>query len=312
MLTRNLYRGAAGVLALLVALYVARATLGRLRTLTDPVPVVVARAAIPPYTAITADMVEVAYLPAWAVTLPAYTNPDEVVGRLARLELLPGVPLLRAYAVPAAELRYTADAQAVVLGVTVAAEHVPADLLMAGQRVDVWQAGRLVGPGLRVVDISQRPDGRLVVALESSQTLVPALLAASGRADTALGLAPLERLPSAQPPGGTPSVPSPTGTVRPAPSATATPSPTVTATPTATPGVVVVRPGPAQGLNVRAGPGTDTPVLATLPAGSRLTPVGRDAEGRWVQVCCLAEGQPGWVLAELVDLAGDLASLPVR
>jgi len=310
MLTRNLYRGAAGVLALLVALYVARATLGRLRALTDPVPVVVARAAIPPYTAITANMVEVAYLPAGAVTQPAYTSPDEVVGRLARLELLPGVPLLRAYAVPAADLRYTADAQAVVLGVTANAEHVPADLLLAGQRVDVWQADRLLGPGLRVVAITHRPDGRLVVALESSQELVPALLAASGRADTALTLAPLERLPSAQPPCGTPSAPTPTRTASPIPSET--PSPTATRTPTATPGVAVVRPGPAQGLNVRAGPGTDTPVLATLPAGSRLTPVGRDAEGRWVQVCCLAEGQPGWVLAELVDLAGDLAGLPVR
>ena len=70
--------------------------------------------------------------------------------------------------------------------------------------------------------------------------------------------------------------------------------------------MAVVKPGPAQGLNVRAGPGTGYPVLATLPAGSRLTPVGRDAEGRWVQVCCVAEDQPGWVLAELVDLAVDL------
>lgn len=305
MLTRNLYRGAAGVLALLVALYVARATLGRLRALTDPVPVVVVRAAIPPYTAITADMVEVAYLPAGAVTQPAYTSPDEVVGRLARLELLPGVPLLRAYAVLAAELRYTADAQAVVLGVTVDETQVPADLLLAGQRVDVWQGDRLVGPGLRVVAITGQPEGRLAVALESNQELVPALLAASGRADTALTLAPLERIP-------TPSVPSPTMTALPAPPATVTSSPTITVTPTATPGVAVVRPGPAQGLNVRAGPGTDTPVLATLPAGSRLTPIARDAGGRWVQVCCVAGEQYGWVLAELVELAVDLAGLPVR
>jgi len=75
---------------------------------------------------------------------------------------------------------------------------------------------------------------------------------------------------------------------------------------------VVVKPGPAQGLNVRAGPGTDYPVLATLPAGSRLTPVGRDAAGRWVQVCCVAGDQYGWVLAQLVELAANLADLPVR
>ena len=79
-----------------------------------------------------------------------------------------------------------------------------------------------------------------------------------------------------------------------------------------TPGVAVVRPGPAQGLNVRSGPGTAYPVLATLPAGSRLTPVGRDGDGQWVEVCCVAGDRYGWVLAELVDLAGDLPSLPVR
>ena len=306
MLRGNLVRGAAGLLALAVALYVARATLGRLHALTDPVPVVVARTVIPPYAAITAEMVEVVYLPRGAVAQPAYADSGEAIGLLSRLELLPGVPLLRAYAVPAAELRYTADAQAVVLGVTVSQERVPADLLLAGQRVDVWQAGRLVGPGLWVVAITEQADGELVVALESSQALAPALLAASSRDDTALTLAPLARLPSAQPSCGTPTA------VVPVVTPTPTPSPTATPMPTATPGVVVVRPGPAQGLNVRSGPGTDYPVLATLPAGSRLTPVGRDAAGRWVEVCCVAGGQYGWVLAELVDLAGDLTGLPVR
>ncbi len=299
MLRRSLYRGAAGLLALAVALYVARATLGRLAALTEPVPVVVARTAIPPYAAITDDMLEMVYLPHGAVAQPVYADPGEVIGLLARLELLPGVPVLRTYVAPAAELRYTTDAQAVVLGVTVAEAHVPGDLLLAGQRVDVWQADRLVAPGLRVVAITAQPEGRLVVALESSQDLVPVLLVASGRDDTALTLAPLDRLP-------TPAAPAPTAMPTP------TSSPTVTPMPTATPGVVVVRPGPAQGLNIRSGPGTDYPVLATLPAGSRLTPVGRDAAGRWVEVCCVNAGQPGWVLAELVELAVDLQSLPVR
>jgi len=300
MLRRNLYRGAAGLLALLVALSVARATLVRLRALTDPVPVLVARTVIPPYATITADMVEVAYQPRGVVVQPAYTDPAEVVGLLACLELLPGMPLYRAYAMPASELRHTADARSVVLGVTVNGERVPADLLLVGQRVDVWRAERLVGAGLRVVAIAHHSVGQLVVALESSQELAPVLLAASGRTDTALTLAPLERL--------TQPTAAPVPTVTPMPTPTTPVSPTVTSTP----GVAVVKPGPAQGLNVRAGPGTGYPVLATLPAGSRLTPVGRDAEGRWVQVCCVDGDQPGWVLAELVDLAGDLAGLPVR
>lgn len=306
MSERYLYRSVVGALALLAALLAAHVTLGQLNAIIKPIPVVVARTAIPPYTIITDDMVEVLYLPHEAIAQPAYADPGEVVGRLARLELLPGVPLLRAYVVPAAELRYTADAQAVVLGVTVDETHVPADLLQAGQRVDVWQAGRLVGPGLRVVAMAGQPEGRLVVALESSQELVPALLAASGRDDTALTLAPLERLPAPTPTA------TPTATPTPAPTSTPTPAPTATPTPTATPGLAVVKPGPAQGLNVRAGPGTDYPVLTMLPAGSRLTPVGRDAEGRWVQVCCVAGDRYGWVLAELVDLVGDLTGLPVR
>jgi hypothetical protein len=196
--------------------------------------------------------------------------------------------------------------------VTVAAVRMPGDLLLPGHRVDVWRADRLVAPDLRVVSIVHQPAGKLVVALESSQKLAPALLAASGQSDVALTLSPLERLASAQPPFGTPSVTaSPSPTVTPTP-VTAPPQPTAVATATPTPGVAVVKPGPAQGLNVRAGPGTDYPVLATLRAGSRLTLVGRNAEGQWVQVCCVAGDKPGWVLAELVDLAADLRSLPVR
>lgn len=299
---RNLYRAAAGLLALAVALLVARATLGRLAALTEPVPVVVARTVIPSYATITDNMLAVAYLPRGSVAQPVYADPGEVIGLLARLDLLPGVPVLRTYVVPAAELRYTTNAQAVVLGVTVSVEHVPGDLLLAGQRVDVWQADRLVGPGLRVVAIAEQGAGKLVVALESGQALVPALLAASDRDDTALTLAPLERLPT------------PTLEIKAKVEVEMTPTPTPTPTPTATPtpGVAVVKPGPAQGLNVRSGPGTDYPVLATLPAGTRLTPVGRDGAGQWVQVCCVAGAQYGWVLAALVELAVDLADLPVR
>jgi len=79
MLRRSLYRGAAGLLALAVALYVARAALGRLAALTEPVPVVVARTAIPPYAAITADRVTVVYLPRGAVVQPVYADPGEVI-----------------------------------------------------------------------------------------------------------------------------------------------------------------------------------------------------------------------------------------
>jgi hypothetical protein len=208
-------------------------------------------------------------------------------------------------------LRYTADSRAIILALAVQPARAPGNLLRPGQRVDAWLDGRFLAGDLRIVAVSSLSDDRLAVAVEAEQRFAPTLLTASGRFNLSLTLSPLERLP-------TPTVLLLTATSR-APTATMarpspTPTPTATATPTATstPGVAVVKPGPAQGLNVRAGPSTSYPILATLRAGSRLTPVGRDADGRWVEVCCVADGQPGWVLADLVDLAVDIASLPVR
>ena len=291
-------RAVGALLALAAALGVARGLDSRLRALTALEPVVVAQTVIPPYTPITAAMVTVTKLPRRALAQPVYAEPAAVLGQVTQQEILPGVPLWRAWVLAPAALRYTADAAAVIVGIPVARGHVPGALLQPGQRVDVWQGAELIGPGLRIVALTPEGPDRLIVSLESSQALLPALLRAAADAETTLTLAPLTRA----------ATPTPTAT----PTAPITVTPTWTAPPTATPGVVTVKPGPAQGLNIRAGPGTDAPVLVTLPAGSRLTPVGRDTTGRWVQVCCVAGGQSGWVRAELVDLAGDLQSLPVR
>ncbi len=290
----HLQRAVGALLALAAAVAAARGFGLRLRAQTGLEPVVIAQTAIPPYTVITAEMVTVVQLPHRALAQPVYADPDAVIGQVTRLEILPGVPLWRAWVVAPAALRYTADAAAVIVGLTVSRARVPGDLLRPGQRVDVWQGAELIGPGLRVVALTPQEPDRLIVALESSQVLLPVLLTAAARADTALTLAPLVRAGTA--------------TVTP----TVTPLPTWTVTSTPTPGVVTVKPGPEQGLNVRAAPALTAPVLATLPGGRRLTPIGRDGAGRWVQVCCVAGDRPGWVLAELVDLAGDLQSLPVR
>ncbi len=307
-----LWRLSAGLLALSVASIVTSLVERRMQALGQPVAVLVAREAIPPYTVIRPDQVQVVRLPSVAVAEDVLRDLAELDGRLARVELPAGIPLYRSQVVPAAELRYTADGRAVVLALTVLPAHAPGALLRPGQRVDAWLDGQLVAGDLRIVAVSSLPCARLSVAVESRQEVVPRLLRASGSSQIALTLSPLERLPTPTvlPMTATPTG-APTATVtRPAP----TPPPTSTASPTVspTPGSAVVKPGPAQGLNVRAGPGTAYTVLATLRAGSRLTPVGRDAEGRWVEVCCVAGDEPGWVLAELVDLAVDLASLPVR
>lgn len=95
-------------------------------------------------------------------------------------------------------------------------------------------------------------------------------------------------------------------TAAPLPSATRSPratrSPTATAVPLASstpvrPSAVVVR----DTLNVRSGPSTDFPVIATLARGDELLLLGRTARGDWLQVE-LAGGERGWVWAEYTAL----------
>jgi uncharacterized protein YraI len=79
------------------------------------------------------------------------------------------------------------------------------------------------------------------------------------------------------------------------PDATPTPSPEALATST----VRVANAG-GLGVNLRAGPGTDQPILADLPDGSTLVQLGgsTSADGRsWVKVSDRA-GQVGWIAKE--------------
>jgi Tol biopolymer transport system component len=67
-----------------------------------------------------------------------------------------------------------------------------------------------------------------------------------------------------------------------------------------------------QRLNIRAGPGTDYPVITKAPAGRRFTAMGRNPNGDWILV-----EQPdlpgglGWASARYLDLAGSASELPV-
>lgn len=287
----------AGALALAAAFAIGRDVLLSLQAAVRPVRVLVARTAIQPYAAISAGQVQLTYLPSAALSGPALNDPAELAGLRAREAILPGMPVLRAYLAPPGELRYTADPAAVIVPLAVRPERAPAALLAPGQRIDVWQGDRRVAEDLRVVWLDRGPDGALLLVVEASQEDAASLVAAASWGNVTVTLAPLQRRPTATPT----RLPSPVATPAPA---CATPWPTVTPTPSTTPVVAVVRPGPAQGSNVRAGPGTEYPVLDVLPAGSRLTVVDRSADGRWVQVCCVRGGERGWVAAELIDLPG--------
>lgn len=93
-------------------------------------------------------------------------------------------------------------------------------------------------------------------------------------------------------PTETPVPPSPT----PAPP-TETPVP-----PTPTPAVPMAI--PRQTINLRAGPGTEYPVVGSAKAGQALKISGKNAAGNWWQVCCVA-GRQVWLSAGLVTVQGN-------
>ncbi len=85
--------------------------------------------------------------------------------------------------------------------------------------------------------------------------------------------------------------------------ATATPAPTAT--------IAVVTVKLNDRLRVRAGPGTTFGVLATLDAGTTLTPLGRNQDSSWLQVQIPGGSEMGWVSAQYVTVNGDVNTLPV-
>ncbi|MCB0241957.1 MAG: SH3 domain-containing protein [Anaerolineae bacterium] len=100
--------------------------------------------------------------------------------------------------------------------------------------------------------------------------------------------------PTDAPPTATPTTAIPTDTPLP-------PAPTDTPEPTATPTQV----GPSaevksQSLNVRAGPGTNHPIVGSANQGNALSVLGRTEDGSWLNVQ-LSNGDQGWVSASLLD-----------
>lgn len=96
--------------------------------------------------------------------------------------------------------------------------------------------------------------------------------------------------------------------------ATPTPRPTETPSPVPTPRpLAVVSPDP---VNARAGPGSNYPVIGSVPAGSELEITGRRADGLWLRVCCVTRARDGravegWLPATLVEVRGDASAVAI-
>ncbi|MFN8490714.1 MAG: SH3 domain-containing protein [Caldilineaceae bacterium] len=66
----------------------------------------------------------------------------------------------------------------------------------------------------------------------------------------------------------------------------------------------------SSGLNVRAGPGTNYPVIGTAKAGQKYTALARNGANTWVQISFSAQ-QEGWVAAQFVKLSSAIGALPI-
>lgn len=85
----------------------------------------------------------------------------------------------------------------------------------------------------------------------------------------------------------------------------ASPSPSASPQPggTPAPASMQMRVNSPDGVNLRAGPGLDQRILAVIPNNTRLTVLGRSADGRWSQVT--HNGQTGWVDGQFLSPADE-------
>ena len=113
------------------------------------------------------------------------------------------------------------------------------------------------------------------------------------------------------------STPSPTVPVVPtetsAPTRTLIPTETPTTSPTSATSPAVAAQGPSfivdrDSVNVRAGPGTDYPVIGAISSGRTFTPTGRNQANDWLRFNW--EGGHGWVYASLMSVRG-LDEVPI-
>ena len=63
-------------------------------------------------------------------------------------------------------------------------------------------------------------------------------------------------------------------------------------------------------LNIRTGPGASFSTITSVPYGTTLTLVGRNADGTWVKVRT-SSGQEGWANASYLTTSVPVSSLPI-
>ena len=146
MRKRTLISALIGLTALIGALLVARLVARQVQAQVISAPVVVARHVIRPQTLITADLLTTREFPRAITSAPIYRDPQELVGLVARVEIVPDAPIFKSYAVSAQAARFSADAQAVAVALKVDTPRAVGGLIAPGQRVDVWRIAKAQPP----------------------------------------------------------------------------------------------------------------------------------------------------------------------
>ncbi|MBC8099226.1 MAG: SH3 domain-containing protein, partial [Armatimonadetes bacterium] len=211
-------------------------------------------------------------------------------------------------------LLFAASASAAPL----AAPYAQASGLLIGYR-DAYTYARLLEAGLAAplpllaTDTPTEtplPTERPTQRATSQPTVIPPTSATLGTTQAPTDVLPTNTRDAAQTVTSTPT-PSPTDTPAAATTAapvTATPQPSATVQPTATAGSGrVARVIAAQAVNVRAGPGSDFAVIASLQPGATVPVLGENAAGDWIQVR-LDDGREGWVSAPLLSIETALSA----
>ena len=116
---------------------------------------------------------------------------------------------------------------------------------------------------------------------------------------------------------------SPTATPTPKPTTPATP--TVPPTPTQPPTPTPIPPTPipptptpvppqataTQTVNVRQGPGTNFTIAGKMPKDTSAIVLGKNEDGKWLQVAFPDAAHPGWISAAFATVTGSIDTLPV-
>ncbi len=176
----------------------------------------------------------------------------------------------------------------------------------------IGEANLRGGPGLEYPVVGSIRAGTRYAILGRHETLPWLLLeyppAGSGwvYADLVTTTAPSSAIPVVS--GVLPSLPQP-GTPSPGPSLTMS-APGTSASPASISGSVFAQ--TTAEVNVRFGPGVDTPRIGQLIPGQRYTVISRHALYPWILIeFPEAPDGLGWIFRDVVEISGDLFSLPV-